>query len=82
MVQQRSSSFTNNLQITEHIGKKMTGNTWGITATVVNATALTSTDSAILFVKYSGGNTNTEQTFQEGRQLLQTHLEVLQQLLV
>ena len=61
------SSFTNNLQITDYIGKKMTGNSSGIVATVVNATALTSTDSATLFVKYeSGGNTNTEQTFQEG----------------
>ena len=61
------SSFTNNLQITDYIGKKMTGNTSGITATVVNATALTSTDSATLFVKYeSGGDTNTAQTFQEG----------------
>ena len=61
------SSFTNNLQITDYIGKKMTGNTSGISATVVNATALTSTDSATLFVKYeSGGDTNTAQTFQEG----------------
>ena len=61
------SSFTNNLQITDYVGKKMTGNSSGITATVVNAAALTATDSATLFVKYeSGGDTNTAQTFQEG----------------
>ena len=61
------SSFTNNLQITDYIGKKMTGNTSGIVATVVNATPLTTNDSATLFVKYeSSGNSNTEETFQEG----------------
>ena len=31
------SSFTNNLLITDYIGKKMTGNSSGIVATVVNA---------------------------------------------
>ena len=57
----------NNLQITDYIGKKMTGNTSGIVATVVNASPLTTNDSATLFVKYeSSGNSNTEETFQEG----------------
>jgi len=61
------SSFTNNLQITDYIGKKMTGNISGVVATVLNATASTSTDSATLFVKYeTGGNTNTAVTFSEG----------------
>ena len=61
------SSFTNNLQITDYIGKKMTGNTSGVIATVLNATAATTTDSATLFVKYeSGGTNNTQQTFVEG----------------
>ena len=45
----------------------MTGNTSGIVATVVNATASTTTDSATLFVKYeSSGDTNTALTFLEG----------------
>lgn len=61
------SSFTNNLQITDYIGKKMTGNISGVVATVLNATASTSTDSPTLFVKYeTGGNTNTALTFSEG----------------
>lgn len=61
------SSFTNNLLITDYIGKKMTGNTSGIVATVVNATASTTTDSATLFVKYeSSGDTNTALNFLEG----------------
>ncbi len=61
------SSFTNNLQITDYIGKKMTGNISGVVATVLNATASTSADSTTLFVKYeTGGNTNTALTFSEG----------------
>lgn len=61
------SSFTNNLLITDYIGKKMTGNSSGVVATVLNATAATTTDSATLFVKYeSGGTTNTQTTFIEG----------------
>lgn len=61
------SSFTNNLQITDYIGKKMTGNTSGITATVVNATVATATESPTLFVKYeSAGTSNTSLTFIEG----------------
>ena len=61
------SSFTNNLLITDYIGKKMTGNTSGIVATVVNATASTTTESATLFVKYeSSGDANTALTFSEG----------------
>ena len=35
------SSFTNNLAITDYIGKKMTGNSSGVVATVLNATAVT-----------------------------------------
>ena len=61
------SSFTNNLQITDYIGKKMTGASSGIVATVLNATASTTTDSATLFVKYESGGTNNVQTqFVEG----------------
>lgn len=61
------SSFTNNLLITDYIGKKMTGNNSGVVATVVNATASTTTESATLFVKYeSGGLTNSELSFSEG----------------
>lgn len=61
------SSFTNNLQITDYIGKKMTGATTGIVATVINATPSTDTDSATLFVKYeNSGISNTEITFAEG----------------
>ena len=61
------SSFTNNLLITDYIGKKMTGNSSGIVATVVNATESTTSDSATLFVKYeSSGTTNTASTFSEG----------------
>ena len=61
------SSFTNNLQITDYIGKKMTGNISGVVATVLNATASTSADSTTLFVKYeTGGNSNTALTFSEG----------------
>jgi len=61
------SSFTNNLQITDYIGKKMTGNTSGISATVVNATPASTTESATLFVKYeSGGSSNTSLTFTQG----------------
>ena len=61
------SSFTNNLQITDYIGKKMTGNSSGVIATVLNATATTSTDSATLFVKYdSSGTNNVETKFVEG----------------
>ena len=61
------SSFTNNLQITDYIGKKMTGNISGVVATVLNATASTTTDSPTLFVKYeTGGNSNTALTFNEG----------------
>lgn len=61
------SSFTNNLQITDYIGKKMTGNTSGVVATVVNATASTDSDSATLFVKYeNSGTNNTQVTFAEG----------------
>ena len=61
------SSFTNNLLITDYIGKRMTGNTSGVIATVVNAKASTDTDSATLFVKYeSGGTSTTQKTFAEG----------------
>lgn len=61
------SSFTNNLSIADYIGKKMTGNTSGVVATVVNATASSDTDSATLFVKYeSGGTSNSQKTFVEG----------------
>jgi hypothetical protein len=61
------SSFTNNLEITDYIGKKMTGNVSGVVATVLNATAATSSDSTTLFVKYeTGGSSNTALTFSEG----------------
>ena len=61
------SSFTNNLQITDYVGKKMTGNSSGVIATVVNAAAATDTDSATLFVKYENGGTNTTSVqFSEG----------------
>ena len=61
------SSFTNNLAITDYIGKKMTGNSSGVVATVLNATAVTTTDSATLFVKYeNGGSNNLRGTFLEG----------------
>jgi hypothetical protein len=61
------SSFTNNLQITDYIGKKMTGNTSGVIGTVVNATSATTSDSATLFVKYENGGTSTiDEKFNEG----------------
>ena len=61
------SSFTNNLVITDYIGTKMTGNTSGVVATVVNATSATDTDAATLFVKYeNSGTSNTQATFTEG----------------
>jgi hypothetical protein len=61
------SSFTNNLQITDYIGKKMTGNSSGVVATVLSATAANTTDSATLFVKYEdGGTDNASVTFSEG----------------
>lgn len=64
------SSFTNNLQITDYIGSKLTGNDSGVVATVVNATAETETDSATLFVKYdTSGNSRTSSTFFEGETL-------------
>jgi len=65
------SSFTNNLQITDYIGKKMTGATTGIVATVIDATAFTDTDSATLFVKYeNSGTSNVQKTFAEGETII------------
>jgi hypothetical protein len=65
------SSFTNNLAITDYIGKRMTGATSGVVANVVNATAATDTDSPTLFVKYeNSGTSNIEKTFQEGETIV------------
>lgn len=65
------SSFTNNLQITDYIGARMTGATTGIVATVINATASTDEDSATLFVKYeNSGTSNTQTTFAEGETIV------------
>jgi hypothetical protein len=61
------SSFTNNIAITDYIGVKMTGNTSGVVAKVVNATIATETNAATLFVKYeNSGTSNTQATFTEG----------------
>ena len=65
------SSFTNNLAITDYIGKKLTGNTSGVSATVVNATAESETESATIFVKYeSSGSNNVTNKFSEGETLV------------
>lgn len=65
------SSFTNNLVITDYIGKRMTGQTSGVIANVINATAATETDSATLFVKYeNSGTSSVAKTFQEGETII------------
>ena len=65
------SSFTNNLAITDYIGKEVTGNSSGVTATVINATAETLSESATIFVKYeSSGTNNSRSTFAEGETLV------------
>jgi hypothetical protein len=65
------SSFTNNLAITDYIGKRMTGATSGVVATVINATDTTDIDSATLFVKYeNSGTSSTQKTFFEGETII------------
>ena len=65
------SSFTNNLSITDYIGKKMTGSSSGVVATIVNATAKTETDDATLYVKYeNSGNSKTSVRFSEGETII------------
>ena len=67
------SSFTNNLLITDFIGKFVTGSTSGVSAKIVNATPATDTDSATIFVKYENSGTNNKTTtFVEGETLIAT----------
>ena len=55
----------------ELIGTTVTGQTSGITATVVDATAPTLTDPLTIFVKYtSSGNDNEQQLFTQAEDLL------------
>jgi len=55
----------------ELIGTTVTGQTSGITATVVDATAPTLTDPLTIFVKYtSSGNDNVQQLFTQAEDLL------------
>lgn len=67
------SSFTNNLLITDFIGKTVNGQTSGMSATIVNATAATDTEAATIFVKYNNSGTNNKTTeFTEGETLIAT----------
>jgi hypothetical protein len=66
-----SVSYTADNYYEELIGTTVTGQTSGITATVVDATAPTLTDPLTIFVKYtSSGNDNEQQLFTQGEDLL------------
>lgn len=71
--------------LSEFIGTKITGQTSGVIAKVVNATAATSTDPVTLFVKYSNSGTNkttkaftaTETLISDGTNLREAKIKAL-----
>ena len=66
-----SNTFISDNYYEELIGTTVTGQTSGITATVVDATAPTLTDPLTIFVKYtSSGSDNVQQLFTQGEDLL------------
>ena len=61
------SSFSQGFTLSQFLGATLTGETTGVVAKVLNASAETSEDSATFFVRYESSGTSTaDRKFQEG----------------